>query len=158
MYNKIIIEFGFRMISCSTSSNNCLITDHVILVKECPKTMSLGELQKHQKPLCATQCKIISWTGLSKTTGALNVDPLIWLIEETNQQTCPESGFVPSQNTALNYVTVSVPNVFSLWISGHFSCSTTTVSPKVTTTAGSYVNKTQHRDGNVSLLPWRVYL
>ena len=27
MYNKTIIEFGFRMISCSTSSNNnyCLI-------------------------------------------------------------------------------------------------------------------------------------
>ena len=26
MYNKTIIEFGFRMISCSTSSNNCIIT------------------------------------------------------------------------------------------------------------------------------------
>lgn len=25
-----------------------LITDHEILVKECPKTMSLGELQKHK--------------------------------------------------------------------------------------------------------------
>ena len=27
MYNKTIIEFGFRMISCSTSSNNCLLFD-----------------------------------------------------------------------------------------------------------------------------------
>ena len=26
MYNKTIIEFGFRMISCSTSSNNCLMS------------------------------------------------------------------------------------------------------------------------------------
>ena len=25
MYNKTIIEFGFRMISCSTSSNNSLV-------------------------------------------------------------------------------------------------------------------------------------
>ena len=25
MYNKVIIEFGFRMVSCSTSYNNCLI-------------------------------------------------------------------------------------------------------------------------------------
>lgn len=105
------------------------------------KRVSLGELQKHQKPLCATQCKIISWTGLSKTTGALYVDPLIWLIEETNQQTRPESGLVPSQNNALNYVTVSVLNVFSLQISGHFPCNTTTVSPKVTTTAGSLLPK-----------------
>ena len=32
MYNKTIIEFGFRMISCSTSSNNCLLLHNILLL------------------------------------------------------------------------------------------------------------------------------
>ena len=29
MSNKTIIEFGFRMISCSTSFNNCLVFNYI---------------------------------------------------------------------------------------------------------------------------------
>ena len=32
MYNETIIEFGFRMISCSTSSNTCLIIIIIIII------------------------------------------------------------------------------------------------------------------------------
>ena len=55
MYNKTIIEFGFCMISCSTSSNNCLLYDlpvHLhsgLAVNEPPSQgyiMHLGELGK----------------------------------------------------------------------------------------------------------------